>query len=159
MTKTEFRSPAAMGRSFHATLGAGIDGVVLREHATLEPGPRQVLVRVRAASLNYRELLVLADDYPLALTPDVVLACDGAGEIAALGEGVDAFSVGDRVSANVFPRWRDGPFAFARAEQLGGSVDGMLTEFALLDADALLAIPDHLSFEQAACLPCAALTA
>jgi NADPH:quinone reductase-like Zn-dependent oxidoreductase len=147
-------------KSYHSNLGAGIDGLVVREHDAPEPGSGQVLVRVRASSLSYRELMILRGWYPLPIRPDVVPISDGAGEVAALGAGVSRdFAVGDRVSAAIFPRWIDGRFGLDVADQLGGSLDGMLTEYALLDADALVRIPDHLSYEQAATLPCAAVTA
>jgi NADPH:quinone reductase-like Zn-dependent oxidoreductase len=143
-------------KSYHANLGAGIDGLVVREHDVPEPGHGQVLVRVRASSLSYRELMILRGWYPLPIRQDVVPISDGAGEVAALGAGVSRdFAVGDRVSVAIFPRWIDGRFGLDVADQL----DGMLTEYALLDADALVRIPDHLSCEQAATLPCAAVTA
>jgi NADPH:quinone reductase-like Zn-dependent oxidoreductase len=142
-------------RSFHAVLGAGIDGIVCREHDIPEPAPGQLVIRVRACSLNWREVLVVNDSY----AQDVILACDGADDVIAVGDGVDPGMVGRRVMPNVFPRWLDGPFDFARAEQLGGSSDGMLTEYAAVDAASVVRVPDHLSYEQAACLPCAALTA
>jgi NADPH:quinone reductase-like Zn-dependent oxidoreductase len=146
-------------KSYHADLGAGIEGIVLRERERPTPGPHQILVRVRAVSLNARELMILRGYYPLPVKPDVVLACDGAGEVIAVGEGVTRTRVGDRVAAAVFPRWIDGPFTLENSAQLGGSLDGMLTEYALLPEDAAVLIPGHLSFEEAATLPCAALTA
>lgn len=147
-------------RSYHVRAGGGLEGLTLREHPDPEPGRRQVLVRVRAVSLNARELMILIEGrYPLPLKPDLVAACDGAGEVVALGQGVTRAAVGDRVVASVFPRWQDGPFRMEVAEQLGGSLDGMLTEVAVLDEDALVPIPEHLSFQEAATLPCAAVTA
>jgi NADPH:quinone reductase-like Zn-dependent oxidoreductase len=146
-------------RSYHADLGAGIDGLSVREHDIPEPGPTEVLVGVRAVSLSFRELMILRGWYPLPVKPDVVPVSDGAGEVLAVGERVGRVAVGDRVTASIFPRWIDGGFAVERADQLGGSLDGMLTEFALLDEDALLHVPEHLSYEEAACLPCAAVTA
>jgi NADPH:quinone reductase-like Zn-dependent oxidoreductase len=146
-------------KSYHATSGAGIDGLVLREHPDPLPGPRQVLIRVRATSLNARELSVLRGTYVLPVKKDVVMCADGAGEIAAVGEGVTRVKVGDRVAAAMFPRWIDGPFSMEFAPQLGGSLDGMLTELAVLHEDAAVPIPEHLSFEEAATLPCAAVTA
>lgn len=125
-------------RSYHANLGAGIDGLVVREHDTPQPGPGQALVRVRASSLSYRELMILRGWYPLPITQDVVPISDGAGEVVAVGEGVGRVAVGDRVAAAIFPNWIDGRFAFEVADQLGGSLDGMLTEYALLDANALV---------------------
>jgi NADPH:quinone reductase-like Zn-dependent oxidoreductase len=84
---------------------------------------------------------------------------DGAGEVIAVGSGVTRAKVGDRVAGAVFPHWIDGPFAWEYAAQLGGSLDGMLTEVAVLSEEALIPIPDHLSFEEAATLPIAAVTA
>jgi NADPH:quinone reductase-like Zn-dependent oxidoreductase len=146
-------------RSFHATCGSGIEGLTLREHPDPVPGRREVLVRVRANSLNFRELSVLRGTYPLPVKPDVIMCADGAGEVVAVGEGVRRVKVGDRVAGAMFPRWIDGPFALEYAPQLGGSLDGMLTELAVLDEDGVVAIPEHLSFEEASTLPCAAVTA
>jgi NADPH:quinone reductase-like Zn-dependent oxidoreductase len=146
-------------RSYHATLGGGIDGLTVREHERPEPVGQQVLVRLRASSLNYRELMILDGWYSLPVKADVVPCCDGAGEVVGVGDQVRRLRVGDRVSAAVFPRWRDGRFRLAVADQLGGTLDGMLREYALLDEDALVTIPEHLTYEQAATLPCAAVTA
>jgi NADPH:quinone reductase-like Zn-dependent oxidoreductase len=90
---------------------------------------------------------------------DVVMGADGAGEVIALGEGVTRMKKGDRVAAAMFPRWIDGPFTLESVPQLGGSLDGMMTDFIVLNEDALVHIPHHLSFEEAATLPCAAVTA
>jgi NADPH:quinone reductase-like Zn-dependent oxidoreductase len=103
--------------------------------------------------------MILRGWYPLPIKDDVVPVSDGAGEVVEVGETVGRVAVGDRVMGTLFPSWVDGPFTAAVADQLGGSLDGMLTEYALVDAGALVAIPDHLSYEQAATLPCAAVTA
>lgn len=146
-------------RSYHVDSGAGIEGLVIREHASPVPGPGQVLVAVRAAALSYRDLMVLRGDYVLPVKPDVVPVADGAGHVVAVGPGVTAVRPGQRVAATVFPSWRDGPFGTRHLAQLGGSLDGMLTELAVLDATALVPVPEHLSFDEAATLPCAAVTA
>jgi NADPH:quinone reductase-like Zn-dependent oxidoreductase len=146
-------------RSYHASLGSGIDGLVLRESPIPRPGRGQVLIRVRAASLSFRELSILRGRYPLPVKDDVIAVSDGAGEVVEVGEGVSRAAVGDRVTASMFPYWLDGRWADEFTPQLGGSLDGMLTEYALLDEVALVRIPDHLSFEEAACLPCAGVTA
>ena len=146
-------------RSYHANLGAGIDGLVVREHETPAPGPGQVLVRVHASSLSFRELMILRGWYPLPIKQDVVPVSDGAGEVVGVGDGVTRVAVGDRVAAAVFPHWIDGRFDVRSSDQLGGSLDGMLTEYAVLDQDALVPIPAHLTYAQAATLPCVAVTA
>jgi NADPH:quinone reductase-like Zn-dependent oxidoreductase len=144
-------------KSYHANSGAGLAGLTLKEHDAPTPGPREVLIRVRANSLNFRELSVLRGSYPLPVKPDVVMGADGAGEIVEVGPGVNRS--GDRVAAAMFPRWIDGPIEWEYAPQLGGSLDGMLTEFVVLSEDGLVHIPEHLTFEEAATLPCAAVTA
>jgi len=87
------------------------------------------------------------------------MGADGVGEIVAVGPGVRRVALGDRVAALMFPRWIDGYIEWEYAPQLGGSLDGMLTEFAVLHEDAIVKIPEHLSFEEGATLPCAAVTA
>jgi NADPH:quinone reductase-like Zn-dependent oxidoreductase len=147
-------------KSYHANLGAGLDGLVMKEHDVPVPGPREVLLRVRACSLSFRELMVLVlGFYPLPIRPDVVPVSDGAGEIVAVGSGVTRVKVGDRVTCSIFPYWHDGPYSRETAPQLGGSLDGMLTEYAILPEEGVVHIPEHLSFEEAATLPCAAVTA
>ncbi|WP_214327017.1 zinc-dependent alcohol dehydrogenase family protein [Nonomuraea sediminis] len=146
-------------RSYHLDSGAGIEGLTIREHADPVPGPGQVLVAVKATSLSFRELLVARGTYVLPVKPDVVPVSDGAGEVVAVGPGVTSAKVGDRVTATLFPSWQDGPFGAEHLAQRGGSLDGMLTELALVEEEAIVPIPDHLSYEEAATLPCVAVTA
>jgi NADPH:quinone reductase-like Zn-dependent oxidoreductase len=147
-------------KSYHMGLGAGLDGLVLKNHDVPTPGPSEALLRVHAVSLNFRELsILLRGRYPLPVKPDVVAAADGAGEVVAVGAGVSRTRVGDRVIASIFPQWMDGPFGVAQAAQLGGSLDGMLTEYTVLPEAALVSIPAHLSYDEAATLPCAGVTA
>ena len=147
-------------KSYHVNAGAGLDGLVMQEHDVPTPGPREVLVRVRACSLSFRELMILILGwYPLPVRPNVVPVSDGAGEVVAVGEGGTRVKVGERVAGAVFPYWIDGPYTRDTAAQLGGSLDGMLSEYALLPEEGVVPIPDHLSFEEAATLPCAAVTA
>ncbi len=140
--------------------GFGIERVVWCEVEDPTPGPGQVLVRVRATSLNYRDYLVVKGHYnPNMPLPRVPLS-DGAGEIAALGEGVSNWTVGDRVAGIFMQTWLDGPYREGYGKSaLGGAIDGMLAELVVLDAQGLVAVPDHLSFAEAATLPCAAVTA
>lgn len=146
-------------RSYRATLGAGIGGLRLETGERPVPGRSEVVVRVRAVSLSYRELMILRGWYPLPVKDDVIPVSDGAGEIVAVGEGVERFTVGDRVTVAVFPQWLDGRFSVEYAAQLGGSLDGLLTEYARLAEPALVRIPEHLSFSEASTLPVAGVTA
>jgi NADPH:quinone reductase-like Zn-dependent oxidoreductase len=146
-------------KSYHADSGAGLNGLTLKEHPEPKPGPREALIKVRANSLNARELLVLQGRYPLPVKPDVVMGADGAGEVVGIGDGVTRVAVGDRVAAAMFPSWIAGKIDWEYAPQLGGSLDGMIAEFVVLNEDALVRVPDHLSYEEAATLPCAAVTA
>jgi len=146
--------------SYRVEKGAGIAALALGQSEAPVPGRGQVLVRVRAASLNFRELMIVEKgQYPLPIKPHLIPASDGAGEVAAVGDGVTRVRAGDRVVGQIFPQWTDGPFRWDHAAQVGGSCDGMLTELAVLDEEGALAIPSHLSFEEAATLPCAGVTA
>ena len=146
-------------KSYHGTSGGGLASLVLREHEQPTPGPREVLIRLRANSINFREISVLRGTYPLPVKPDGVMGADGAGEVVALGDGVKRFNVGDRVAAAMFPRWIDGLFTREYAPQIGGSLDGMMAEYVVLSEDALVRLPEHLSYEEGATLPCSAVTA
>ncbi|MGV9804941.1 zinc-dependent alcohol dehydrogenase family protein [Micromonospora chersina] len=146
-------------RSYHVNSGDGIDGLSLRTHEPRTPGVGEVAVAVHAVSLSFRELLVLRGQYVLPVKPDVIPVSDGAGQVIAVGPGVQRVRPGDRVTAALFPYWRDGPLTPAYLPQLGGSLDGMLTEVAVLPEQALVPVPPHLSYAEAATLPCAAVTA
>ncbi|MES2936322.1 MAG: NAD(P)-dependent alcohol dehydrogenase [Pseudomonadota bacterium] len=147
-------------KRYTMNMGAGLGGLRREEAQRPRPGPGEVLVAVRAVSLNYREIAILVHGrYPLPVKPDVVAVSDGAGEVVELGQGVDRVRAGDRVMASIFPQWADGPFRMAVIAQLGGSLDGMLSEYVCLPQEALVRVPAHLGWEEAATLPCAALTA
>ena len=138
----------------------GIDGLALAERPVPEPGPGQVLVRLRASALNYRDLATVEDPLSRNLNLPLVPNSDGAGEVAALGPGVTGFESGERVAGCFFQRWTGGPITPAvMASALGGALDGVLAEQVVLDQAGLVRVPEHLSFEAAATLPCAALTA
>jgi NADPH:quinone reductase-like Zn-dependent oxidoreductase len=134
--------------------------LALKETSVPKPAAREVLVRVRATSLNRRDLYVLAGQYgPGDLSGKVPLS-DGAGEVAAVGPQVSRVKVGDRVAAIFFQRWLSGKAdANTQPSALGGAIDGMLSEYVVLNEDGLVRIPEHLSFEEAATLPCAGVTA
>ncbi len=131
-----------------------------REDGALpEPGDGQVRVRVRASSLNYRDLIALRNDAGRHVDGIIPLS-DGAGEVTAVGPGVSRVGVSDRVAGCFFQTWHDGPFhPLHHKHDLGGARDGMLADEVILDAEGVVRIPSYLSFEEAACLPCAGLTA
>jgi NADPH:quinone reductase-like Zn-dependent oxidoreductase len=140
--------------------GAGIEALtrVERPHPG-KPAHRQVLVRVRACSLNFRDLGIVRGSYRMPVRDNVIPLSDGAGEVVEVGPGVARFKAGDRVAGNFFQRWPGGePAPDAHASALGGSIDGMLAEYALLEEDGVVKIPAHLSLEEGATLPCAAVT-
>ena len=147
-------------RTYHIERFGGPDGLVLRTDSDPVPGPNDVVVRVRANALNHRDLNVMKGRYRVTPKSDLVPLSDGAGEVAAVGARVTRVKVGDRVAGTFFQRWIGGRMeAACLRSDLGGSMDGMLTEFALLHEEGVVAIPAHLSFEEAATLPCAAVTA
>jgi alcohol dehydrogenase len=132
--------------------------LTLHESPDPTPGPGEVLVRLRASSLNHRDLSLR--DGIMTPRQDVIPLSDGAGEVVAVGERVTAFRPGDRVMGTFFERWSGGKLTPEKAVgALGGDVDGALAELRLFQPEGLVPIPAHLSFEEAATLPCAALTA
>ncbi|AQR60908.1 hypothetical protein BZG35_04010 [Brevundimonas sp. LM2] len=136
-----------------------LDQLVLEEVAIPGPGVGQVRVKVHAVSLNRRDLLLVTGAYGVAPS-DFVAVSDGAGEVDAVGPDVTEWAIGDRVTGNYYPSWADGPPAPDQGWGLGSpGQDGMLAEYVILDARRLTAAPETLSFEEAACLPCAGLTA
>ena len=138
----------------------GPEGLLLSQRENPTAGPGQVLVRVKAASLNYRDLLMLDGKYNPRLAMPVIPLSDGAGEVVAVGHGVEGFTAGDRVAACFVQGWLAGdPDRRTLRRTLGGPLDGMLGELVALPGHGVVHIPEHLSFEEAATLPCAALTA
>jgi NADPH:quinone reductase-like Zn-dependent oxidoreductase len=136
------------------------DGLQLVELPEPKPGPGQIVVRVRAVSLNYRDLITVEMERPGNLPPPFSPCSDGAGEVVAVGDGVDSLKIGDRVAGLFFQEWQDGPFDLRyHAQSLGGSAPGMLSEYVVLPETGAIRVPDTLTFEEAACLPCAAVTA
>ena len=158
-TKTVVAPKEALMKSFHVQYGGGLAGLYQQQHPVPTAGPQEVLIRIRANSLSYRDINILNGNYPLPVKPHVIAVSDGAGEVIAVGSEVTRTQPGARVAVNMFPLWIDGPFGWEYAPQIGGSLDGLLTEYAVVHENAVVAIPDHLSYEQAATLPCAALTA
>jgi NADPH:quinone reductase-like Zn-dependent oxidoreductase len=137
----------------------GIDNLHVAEKPEPKPGPGEIVVAMKASSLNYRDLLTVigyGGGYPLPLIP----FSDGAGAVTAVGAGVTRVKAGDRVCPLFFQSWLSGPItAEARNRPLGGPLSGVLQQNMLLEADGVSKIPEHLSFDEAATLPCAGLTA
>ncbi len=137
-----------------------IDALSFDEIDVPEPGPGDVLVRVRAASLNYRDVMVVAGHYNPRMQKPRVLGSDCAGEVIAVGSAVTRFRRGDRVIAGFAPEWVTGPFTEAGAAScLGEAQDGVLVTRRLFPEHGLTALPDSFSFAQGATLPCAGVTA
>jgi NADPH:quinone reductase-like Zn-dependent oxidoreductase len=138
----------------------GFDSLSLAERSPKPVGPHDVRVRVRAVSLNYRDLAIARNAHRRAPGQIVVPASDGAGEVIEIGADVGRFNVGDRVAAIFFPDWIDGELAAVHhTRALGGSIDGMMAEEVVLHEQSWVRLPEHLSFAEGATLPCAAVTA
>lgn len=138
----------------------GIDNLVLAERPQPTPGYGQVMVKVRAASLNYRDLLMVKGLYNPRLPLPLIPFSDGVGDVIAVGEGVTRIKAGDRVAGIFMQRWLAGELTEATSKSaLGGGIDGMLAECVVLHEDGVVQVPEHLSYEEAATLPCAGVTA
>jgi NADPH:quinone reductase-like Zn-dependent oxidoreductase len=138
----------------------GIDELKLVESDIPQPGPGEVLVKMKAASLNYRDFLMVSGNYTRNLPLPLVPLSDGAGEVAALGPGVSRWKEGDRVIGCFFQCWPAGRITpEVPKTALGGAINGVLAEYALFREGGLVPLPDHLSFEEGATLPCAGVTA
>jgi NADPH:quinone reductase-like Zn-dependent oxidoreductase len=138
----------------------GLDHLVRVDRAVPAPGARQVVLRMRCSSLNYRDLMTVLGSYnpkqPLPLVP----CSDGVGEVVAVGDGVSRVKVGDRVCPIFAQGWLSGePTRDKLRSTLGGPLPGVLTEHQVFDQEGLVQVPAYLSDEEAACLPCAAVTA
>ncbi|MBL8660377.1 MAG: NAD(P)-dependent alcohol dehydrogenase [Rhodospirillales bacterium] len=142
------------------TSGFALDKLELGERPDAEPGPGEVLLEMRAASLNYRDLLTVRGGYGPRNTLPLIPLSDGVGEVVATGAGVERVAVGDRVAPTFFPEWIGGDPTQAKFRTtLGGPLDGVLRRRMCIAADAVVRVPEHLSDAEAACLPCAGLTA
>ena len=138
----------------------GIDALEMTEWPSPEPGLGQVKVRVRANSINYRDLNAVRAPGRMGLAFPRIPNSDGAGDVVAVGAGVSGIGVGDRVAGCFFQNWAAGDIsAAAMASALGGPIDGMLAEEVVLNAHGVVPVPAHLDYAEAATLPCAALTA
>ena len=139
----------------------GIDKLTLVDREIPEPEANEVLVKMHAASLNYRDVMVVSGTYNPRMKLPAIPFSDGAGEVVAIGESVTKWNIGDRVCSTVIAGWIDGePTAEKARSAIGaGAFDGVLREYAAFDQESIVGVPEHLSYEEAATLPCAAVTA
>ena len=147
-------------KAFEIIGPGGIDSLTLNERSDPQVGPGDVLVQVRANSINFRDLSIVSDPGPRGISYPRIPNSDGAGEVVAVGDGVKEWAVGDRVAGTFFRDWTDGGITEAvMASALGGALDGVLAEQVVFPEHGLVRIPGHMTYEDAATLPCAALTA
>lgn len=148
-------------QSFHLRRQGDIDSLERELHTDPTPGKGEILVRVRASSLNYRDIMILEGRYGrVPFIPGLIPLSDAAGEVIAVGEGVTRFRSGDRVALTALPRWLAGKITpEVLINQPGANRPGVLSDIKIVQEDALVAIPESLSFEEAATLPGAAVTA
>ncbi len=140
--------------------GFGLDHLRVEEEELSEPGPGQVHVRFHAGSLNYRDLMVARGQYNPKMPLPRILGSDAAGEVISVGDGVTDLQKGDRVASLFFQTWQSGEITQATGKSaLGGAIDGVFASDCILPSTGLVLIPEHLSFAQAATLPCAGVTA
>ncbi len=146
-------------RALRITGEFSIDALTYDTVKIARPGHGQVAVAIKAVSLNYRDLLVVTGRYSPNLPKPLVIASDGAGEVVAVGESVRNFKAGDRVAGSFFQNWVRGEIdRDAAPSALGGSIDGVLVTGRVFEERGLVHMPAHLSYEEAATLPCAAVT-
>lgn len=145
-------------RAYHLEQFGKLDGLAVSEHVIPSPGAGEVLVRVRASSFNFRDLVIANGWYSPPVALGRVPLSDAAGEVEAIGSGVTRFKVGDRVVNSFFPNWFGGTFN-VMPQQWVVDHNGWLTEYKVVNAEALVLMPHHLSFEEASTLPCAGVTA
>ena len=145
-------------KAYEIKNASGTGQLALVDRPKPAPGPGEVLIRVRATSLNYRDILTVRSAIGPSVKPGLIPLSDGAGEVAEVGEGVTRVRLGDRVAGIFTPSWISGRSGGGEALG-GGRTDGMLREFALLHESAVVHFPEHLSYEEAATLPCAGVTA
>lgn len=148
-------------KAWRFTDGFGPENLKIVELPEPAPGPGEAVVRVRACSLNYRDLAVMRGAYGSGVKAPLIPLSDGAGEVVAVGPGVARVKPGDRIAAIFMQDWLTGaaPDDAGANSALGGSINGMMAEKVCMKAEGLVHVPEHLSFEEAATLPCAAVTA
>ena len=147
-------------RAYEISGPGGVDALVLSERSEPVPKSGQIKIRIHASSINYRDLVTIEDPVARRLPLPRIPNSDCAGEVVEVGTGVTRFKVGDRVMASFFQGWINGEISpDGMASALGGSLEGVLCEYSVFDEAGVVGIPEHLSYVEAATLPCAGLTA
>jgi len=147
-------------RAYEVVSDGGVDALALNDRQSPEPGKGELLVAVRASSINYRDLSTIEDPVARGIKYPLIPNSDGAGEVISVGASVTRFKTGDRVAGCFFQNWTDGRVtAAAMASAMGGAIDGMLAEEVILSEAGAVPVPAHMSYQEAATLPCAGLTA
>lgn len=147
-------------RAYEIVSDGGVDALALNDRQSPQPGTGEILVSLRASSINYRDLSTIENPVARGIEFPRIPNSDGSGEVIGVGTGSSRFKIGDRVAGCFFQNWSDGRIsAEAMASALGGAVDGILAEKVVLKEAGAVHIPTHMSFEEASTLPCAGLTA
>jgi NADPH:quinone reductase-like Zn-dependent oxidoreductase len=147
-------------KAYRIYSGRKQDALELIEHTVSNPTVREVRVRVRAVSLNYRDLMIAWGQYPIASDPPPIAVADGAGEVIAVGPQVTRFKGGDHVAIPYYPDWINSePTPESVHRVPGATIDGMLAEEIVVPEDVLISVPSWLDFTEAATLPCVGVTA
>jgi NADPH:quinone reductase-like Zn-dependent oxidoreductase len=147
-------------RAYRFDDAKSLEALRARDEPMPTPQRGEVMVKVRAVSLNYRDIALVLGRYVWDAVPGLIPCSDAAGEVVAVGEGVTAFAPGDRVISVFHPRWFGGrPPAGVAMQTYGNGVDGWLAEYKVVSQEAVVSLPDGISFEEGATLPCAATTA
>jgi NADPH:quinone reductase-like Zn-dependent oxidoreductase len=147
-------------KGYQVRKGKGLSGWSLDSKPLMQPRSNEVLVKMKAVAFNFRDIYIIEMGwYPLPVKDQLTPLADGVGEVVAIGEAVEHIKVGERVSIVMFPYYTDGPFNMDVSPQLGGSLDGTLAEYTLVPSSGVVRLPDHLSWEEGAALPCAGVTA
>lgn len=145
-------------RTYRLIKIGSLDGLTMTEDEIPSPGHGEVLVKIRATSLNFRDLAILQGWMPFGVQEGRVPLSDAAGEVVSVGDGVKRFKAGDHVINSCIPAWYGGSLQ-TLPDQYGIHVDGWSTDYKVIDEQELVRMPEYLTFEEAATLPCAAMTA
>ena len=147
-------------KAYKLISGAGIDGLNLIDLPSSRLAANAMRVRVKAVSLNFRDLMVAKGTYPVRSSLPIIPCSDAAGEVTEVGSDVTCFKVGDRVMNAFFPRWNDGPISPVQTvTTFGADSDGVLAEEIIIDEASAIRIPNDLSYVEASTIPCAGVTA